>query len=249
MIGFDLAVLFSVALAGVLTFFAPCTLPIIPAYVALISKRGSTDAEVNKPRAVIKNAFSFIIGFTLMFVGFGILIGYLGSFAVEFREILSRLGGFLITVFGLVMLGVINIGFLNRTYQIKLLRTVTPGNPRSCFTAGAAIALGWTPCVGPLLASVLLLSAVPGTALQGGMLLGLFSAGLALPFLLLAFLYVHTSRFLANAVLFSRVVYKVGGVMLIALGFLLLTDNFELLLRYGYTLFEYLGFSGLFKHF
>jgi len=253
MIEISLTFTISVFIAGVLMFLAPCTLPLVPAYLAFIS--GVKEKELRDPqssaaarRSVIINGIAFVLGFTTIFVGFGVLAGLLGGFIGQFRDILSQVGGAFIILFGLMMLNIIKITPLLRERHVSMPSILTPGNPGSAFGIGATFALGWTPCVGPVLASVLLLASTTTTALQGGFMLAVFSLGLAIPFLLVAFAYAHASSYIAHIAPITKWISYIGGVFLIFLGVLLLTGNFGFTVEYGYRLFEVIGFDGLFDH-
>lgn len=253
MIEISLAFSISVFFAGLLMFLAPCTLPLVPAYLAFISGvkvDAFQDPETRDAarRAVIVNGIAFVIGFSVIFVLFGLFAGLLGAGIGQFRTILSQVGGVFIILFGLMMLNVIHLAPLTKERRITLPPFLKPGNPVSAFGIGAIFALGWTPCVGPVLASVLLLASTSTTALEGGILLGVFSLGLAVPFLLTAFLYARASSFISRISTFTKWISYIGGVFLILLGILLLTGNFGFTVEYGYKLFDLIGFEGLFDH-
>lgn len=251
MIEVDLAFTISVFIAGVFMFLAPCTLPLVPAYLAFIS--GVSTDELQNPatrsrakRTIIVNGIAFVLGFTCIFVGFGLLIGLLGGQLGQFRNLLAQIGGGFIIIFGLMLLNLIKINFLLKEHRLKIPAVMTPGTPASAFGIGATFALGWSPCVGPVLAAVLLLAAKSATALSGAFLLSIFSLGLAVPFLLTAFLYSHASSVIARAGYLSQWISYIGGVFLIFLGFLLLTGNFGFLIEYGYIVFNFFGFEGIY---
>lgn len=232
-------------------FLAPCTLPLVPAYLAFISgvkQTGVSDSKAGHKakRQIIKNAIAFILGFSTIFIGFGILAGLFGTFIGEFRGILTQVGGMFIIIFGLMMLNVINIAPLMRDRKLSMPKSLTPGKPISAFLIGATFALGWTPCIGPVLASVLLLASTSTTVFSGGLLLAVFSLGLAVPFLLTAMLYARASETIMRYGNVTKWVSTIGGVFLIFIGVLLLTDNFGLTVEYGYRVFNFFGFEGLF---
>ncbi|MDC1205263.1 cytochrome c biogenesis protein CcdA [Candidatus Pacebacteria bacterium] len=247
----SIAFIVSAFIAGILMFLAPCTLPMVPAYLAFISGVKQSDVDGTKKgtdakRRIIKNAIAFILGFSIIFVAFGILAGLFGTFIGQFRVILTQVGGVFIIIFGLMMLNVINFAPLMKDRKLSMPSSLKPGKPTSAFLIGATFALGWTPCVGPVLASVLLLASTSTTVLSGGFLLGVFSLGLAVPFLLTAFLYAHASETILRYGSITKWVSIVGGVFLIFIGGLLLTDNFGLTVEYGYKVFNFFGFEGLF---
>ena len=242
------ALLIPAFIAGILTFLAPCTLPLVPAYLGFIS--GVSAKELQDPEKIkaargkiFLNGLFFVIGITIIFVLFGVLSGYLGSAFAGYRLWLERIGGVLIIIFGLYMLRVIDLSFLGRGGGLPAKMPLKPGNPFGSLLLGSSFATGWTPCVGPILGSILLLAATSTTAAQGGFLLFIFSMGLAIPFLLIALAYGSASKFLARSARYMRWVEKISGVFLIALGVLIATGNFVLLVSYGFRLFEFLEYE------
>lgn len=253
MIEIPLTFAFSAFLAGFLMFLAPCTLPLIPAYLAFIS--GVSKDELNNPstakrshRQIIYNSLSYVLGFSLVFVLFGVAAGALGSEIGLWRSVLSKVGGGFIILFGIMMLGMVSIKPLTRDWRITLPSSIKPGHPLSAFVIGMIFALGWTPCVGPVLATVILLATDSATVVTGAALLAIFSLGLAVPFILTALLYARAEQTIIKYAKFSGGVRIVGGVFLILIGTLLLTNNFELMVIYGYQLFEILQLDGLYNH-
>lgn len=243
--------MFAAFIAGIFMFLAPCTLPLVPAYLAFISGVKNEDFSNPKKRAhakalMMKNGVAFVIGFSLIFIVFGVLAGLFGSFVGQFRVMLSQVGGVFIIVFGLMMIGAINITPLMRERRLKMPDALTPGKPTSAFLMGSVFALGWTPCVGPVLASVLLLASTSTTAYSGGVLLAIFSLGLSIPFLLTAFLYARASKTIAKYNGVTKWVGRVGGVFLIFIGILLVTNNFILTVEYGYRIFNFFGIEGFY---
>lgn len=236
--------------AGLLMFLAPCTLPLVPAYLAFIS--GVRQSEMDQPhlrRRIMVNGVAFVIGFTLIFTLFGMLAGFFGGFAGSLRDTLTQVGGVLIIIFGLMMLRVIPMGQFLKERHIVLPANIKPGHPLSAFLIGSIFALGWTPCIGPVLASILLLATTATTVYAGGFLLFVFSLGLAIPFLLTSLLYARASHLIERYARVSATISVIGGVFLIGIGLLLLFDNFGLTVQYGYELFGYLGFEGLFDYY
>lgn len=250
-VSFGLAI--SAFIAGFLMFVAPCTLPLVPAYLAFIA--GVNRDDVTDPhrqrqvrRQLMINGSAFVLGFSLVFVLFGVAAGALGSSIGQFRELLSQIGGALIIFFGLFMLGVFNISPLQREHKLTIPSTLKPGHPVSALMIGSIFALGWTPCVGPVLATVILLATDSATAVSGGVLLSIFSLGLAVPFLLTAFAYGRAEQVIARYGSLSKFVNIIGGVFLILIGVLLLTSNFEMLLVYGYKVFQFMNWEGFYDY-
>lgn len=236
--------------AGLLTFLAPCTLPLVPGYLGFISGVSPDDlkntekAHAARKKMVLNGVF-FILGFTLIFVIFGTLAGLIGQGLAVYRIWLTRIGGIFVILFGLFMLGVLKLPALQSDKRIKIPSFLTIGKPSSSLVIGGAFAFGWTPCVGPILGSILLLASTSTTAFQGGLLLLVFSLGLAVPFLLIAILYSKATQYIAKLSTYLKWVSVIGGVFLIVLGILLLIGRFGILLEYGFRLLEPLNYEGL----
>ena len=250
MIDISIGFILSSFIAGILTFLAPCTLPLVPAYLGFISGVDTKDLEdpEKAPKArrkIFMNGVFFIIGFSLIFIIFGTLAGLLGQALVPYRIWLTRLGGAFIIIFGLFMLGVFNLRFLQVDKKIKMPSWLTLGKPSSSFLVGGAFAFGWTPCVGPILGSILLLASTSTTALQGAIMLAVFSFGLSIPFILVALAYSKATKYLEKVSKYLKWVSIVGGVFLILLGGLLITDNFGLTIQYGYQIFDFINYDRL----
>lgn len=240
----SLAFIVSAFFAGLLMFLAPCTLPLVPAYLGFISGVSKEDLENPETaktarRKIFLNGVAFILGFSIIFIVFGTLAGLIGQGLVPYRIWLTRIGGVLVILFGLFMLGVFKIPALQVTHRIKLPKFLTIGKPSSSLVIGGAFAFGWTPCVGPILGSILLLASTSATALQGALLLTVFSFGLAIPFIVIAFAFSSATKYIDKINKYLKWVSVIGGIFLIILGVLLLTNNFSILIAIG---FEYFGF-------
>jgi len=248
-----IGLIISALFAGMLTFLAPCTLPLVPAYLGFISGVSTKDLEDEQKAAgarkkIMLNGVFFILGFSIIFILFGVLAGFLGQGLATSREILAKIGGVLIVLFGLFMLGVFRIPALQIDKRIKVPSFLTIGKPTSSFAIGSAFAIGWTPCVGPILGSILLLASASTTALQGGLLLAVFSFGLAIPFIFIAFAFSRATAYINRISKYLKWVSIVGGVFLILLGILLFTNNFSLLIQYGYEFFKFINYDGILKY-
>ncbi|MEK9148086.1 MAG: cytochrome c biogenesis protein CcdA [Patescibacteria group bacterium] len=246
----DYPLIIPVFIAGVLTFLAPCTLPLVPAYLGFIS--GVSLGELQDPtRArlvrgkIFLNGLAFVIGWTAVFVILGTLVGFIGSALVPYRQWLARIGGIFVIVFGLFMLNIMKIPFLARERALAVPTIFERGKPVNSLVLGAAFGLGWTPCVGPILGSILLLASTTTTALKGAVLLSVFSLGLAVPFLAIAAGIGQASQFIERRTRYLHVVSVIGGILLIFLGILLLTDRMDLLIYYGYRFFRFIEYERL----
>jgi cytochrome c-type biogenesis protein len=249
MVDINFTFIISSFVAGLLTFLAPCTLPLVPAYLGFISGVNPEDLKdpeksVGARRKIFLNGVFFILGFSLIFIIFGTLAGLLGQALVPWRIWLTRLGGAFVIIFGLFMLGVFNLKFLQVDRRMKMPKWLTLGKPSSSFIIGGTFAFGWTPCVGPILGSILLLASTTSTALQGALMLTIFSFGLSIPFILLALTYSRATKYIESITKHLKWVSIIGGIFLILLGGLLI-NNFGLTISYGYQIFDFINYDRL----
>ena len=225
---------FVAMLAGLLSFFSPCTLPLFPSYLSFIAgisydelTRSNLSARVR--RAVVTNSLCFIAGFTLAFVALGLPFSYLGQALGNHQRIIAQVGGAFIIVMGLYVAGWLRIPFLMRYWKFEL--KARPAGYLVTLVAGVTFAVGWTPCVGPILGSILTLASTVAKASTGLKLLLAFSLGLGIPFFLSA---LALDRFLTLFERYKRflpVVSTVSGLLMMAVGILLITDYFTILNR------------------
>ena len=225
----DLNLIVSSFIAGTASFFMPCTFPLIPSFIAFITGRNeSRDNSISnktlKARTLV-NAISFILGFSVVFIFFGIIAGLIGNHLGQFRIVFTRVGGVIIIIFGLLLMEVIKIQSLQRSFKISPPKILKPGTVGSSFIVGFSIGLGWSPCIGPVLGSILLLASTSATVVQGAVLLIIFSIGLGLPFFITALLGVSILEKLNKKKILMKYINLVGGILLIALGLMQLTDK------------------------
>lgn len=231
MIHFDLIV--PAFIAGVLMFLAPCTLPLVPGYLGFISGVAIDDVKKNKKNKSLRaqiflNGLFYVIGFSIVFIILGTLFALGGATLAHNRIWLSRIGGLFIIIFGLYMMHVLHLDklkFLQSEHRLNLMRYLKPGNPISSLLFGATFAFGWTPCVGPILASILFLASSLQTIWQGAFLLFIFSLGLGIPFLIIAATISWSLDYLKKIHKYLNVISFVGGVFLVFIGYLLLTNS------------------------
>ena len=214
--------------AGVLSFLSPCVLPLVPSYLSFVTGMNLEELQESTDRAhVLTHSILFVCGFTAVFVTLGATASFLGQFAIAYKTWLARIGGALIIVLGLHLLGIFRIGPLMRERRVQL--SDKPEGFLGTIGVGAAFAAGWTPCIGPVLGSILTLSATRATIWSGVGLLFVYSVGLAIPFLLAA---LALDRFLGTFRRFSGWIpwmERASGALLIALGLLLVTGSFTIL--------------------
>jgi cytochrome c-type biogenesis protein len=222
-------------LAGLLSFLSPCVLPLVPGYVSLISGTGVGALEGAPERRpllgkVMLHSLLFILGFSVVFITLGAAATGMGRLLLRYRSLLTYAAGIVIILFGLHLTGLLKIKAL---YADKRLHEVKGGGSAAgAFLVGFAFAFGWTPCIGPILAGILTIAAAQNTVMKGVLLLAVYSAGLAVPFLLTS---LGIDRFLAFYGRFRRHLHKVevaSGVLLIVLGALVLTSRLSILSGY-----------------
>jgi len=234
--------------AGLLTFLAPCTLPLVPGYLAFISGAGAIEERERNRGKIFWNGVAFVIGFSLVFITLGTIVGLIGQAFAPYQVWLSRIAGVSIIVFGLFMIGILKIPLLNQEQRLKVPSIFKRGNLAGSFLFGSAFSLGWTPCVGPILGSILLLASTGATALEGSLLLATFSLGLAVPFLLIAFSISRAEKYLEKISKYLNVVSVVGGIFLVILGTLVLTGNMSIFLSWSYRALQFLQYDRLIEY-
>ena len=214
--------------AGLLTFISPCVLPLIPAFISFITGSSIEDLREHKTslRKTFFKAVIFVLGFSLVFVVLGLSASWLGGVFIEFRDWLRYIGGAVIIIFGLHMAGIFRIKFLYR--QASASGKIQSGAAwAGAFFVGAAFAVGWTPCVGPILSSILILASTQGSAADGFWLLLVYSLGLGIPFILTSLFINWFLRFFNRIKKYYGVIEIVSGILLILIGALIITDGFS----------------------
>lgn len=219
-------------LAGIVSFLSPCVLPLVPGYVSLISGTGAAAADNRQPvlAKVMLNSLMFVMGFSIVFIMLGAAATTVGQWTAEYRRELTYLAGIVIIIFGLHLTGILKIKYL---YADKRMHNVQGSSSAwGAFAVGFAFAFGWTPCIGPILTTILTFAASEGTVGKGVLLLAIYSAGLAVPFLLTS---LGIDRFLVFYTKFRRHLHTVeviSGVLLIVIGVLVLTRRLTMLSGY-----------------
>lgn len=241
-------------IAGLLTFLAPCTLPLVPAYLtfvggASVKDFGDKEKEKKARAKVFLNGLFFVLGFSAVFIILGLFAGTVGGFVASGRLWFARIGGVLIILFGLTMLNIIKIPQLLSEKKFSInANSEWRGTYGFSFMLGAIFGSGWTPCIGPILGSILIIAGSSATAGSGALLLAVFSLGLAVPFLLIALGIGKSQKFIDKYADKLGFVTKVGGVLIIGLGILLLTDKMYFMVTYGYKLLEFIHYDRLLNY-
>ena len=227
-------------MSGILSFFSPCILPIIPSYLVFIS--GITFDNYNEEefrkyrKVVIVHALSFIFGFSFVFVSLGVSSSLLGKFFSSYQTYIMRFGGLILMVMGLHLLNIIKIPFLNQERMVHLKQK--PLGILGSFMVGATFSVGWTPCVGPVLSAILFMASTSQEVFEGAYLLTLYSLGLAIPFFISAIFFHKLFRLLQKVRFMARYSTKVMGVILIVVGILFLSDYFSAVTMFVNSLFS-----------
>jgi len=237
--------------AGMLSFLSPCVLPLVPAYLCFLGgvsleqltrQADASEESVRTMRRVALTALSFVVGFSVVFIAFGATASALSRLLLENKEVLGKIAGVVIILFGLHFMGLLRIPLLNREARFHLAER--PAGPVGAFVIGLAFAFGWTPCIGPVLATILTVAAHDNSVTYGTTLLAAYAAGLGIPFLAAAFAAKPFMR-LMNRLRghMAKIEIAIGG-LLIATGILFLFNSFELLGFYLLETFPLLGQIG-----
>ena len=223
--------------AGLISFLSPCVLPLIPGYISYIS--GSTLESLLKSKNVnLLPIILFTLGFSVVFIIFGASATFLGKILLKNSFPLRIIAGLIIIIFSLHILGVFNLNFLN--YE-KRLDAEKNSNVFSSFLVGMAFAFGWTPCIGPILGSILILASTTESIYEGIMLLTFYSLGLAIPFILAGYAIQKFLLISKNIKQKMNIITKTGGVLLFLTGILIITNQLQAI---GFYLLEYIPFLG-----
>jgi len=215
--------------AGFLSFLSPCVLPLIPSYVTFITEM-SLDELPGSRRHTLMHALFFIAGFTLVFLALGASASALGRVVFHARDWIARVGGVLLILFGLFMLGVFDSRLFSAERRVHLAGK--PAGLLGTALVGVAFAAGWTPCIGPILGGILVIASNSASLMHGVALLFAYSMGLAIPFMVAALAVDRFVPWLARHRHFMLWAERIGGVALIAIGLLLVTNYFTLLASY-----------------
>jgi cytochrome c-type biogenesis protein len=232
-------------LFGLLSFASPCVLPLIPSYLSYITGLSFEDLTGSRDRERIRkitvlNSLFFILGFSSIFVLLGASSSFVGRILLDYRDIIRRLGGILIIIFGLYVTGIVRFGFLSREKKVHLEEK--PVGYLGSFLVGVTFAAGWTPCIGPILGSILLYASQAGTTSHGILLLSIYSIGLGLPFFLSSLALNTFLSYFRRIQRYLRFINIISGILLIIVGLLIFTDYLQILSVY---ITDWTGFTGI----
>ena len=221
--------------AGLISFLSPCVLPLIPGYISFISGASLNELLAKKKINMIP-LILFTLGFSFVFIMFGAAASYLGQVLLQNSQTLRVIAGLIIIIFSLQLIGIVNISFLNFEKKVYTKRN---NNIWFSFVVGMAFGFGWTPCIGPILGSILALASTEETIFKAVILLSFYSLGLAIPFILSGYLMQRFLLFSKNFRKNINLVSKIGGIILLITGILILTNQLQIL---GYYILNYLPF-------
>ena len=230
---FELFIAFS---AGLISFLSPCVLPLIPGYISYVSG-SSLNELIEKKNINLIPVILFTVGFSIVFIIFGAASTFLGQLLLQNSFELRIIAGIIIIIFSLHIIGIINLKFLN--YE-KRIQANNNKNIFSPIVIGAAFGFGWTPCIGPILGSILALAATEESINKGILLLFFYSLGLAIPFVLSGYLIQKFLIFSKNFKKNINLVSKIGGIILLITGILILTNQLQALGYYILNIFPFL---------
>ncbi len=230
--------------AGMLSFLSPCVLPLIPSYVSYLGGISFEELTAeNNPRDIKKiiifNSLMFMLGFTVVFIAMGTTITLLGQYFVAYQGIFRKVGAVIIIFFGLHIIGLVNVKVLQRDKRFRFFHDKPLGFVGS-FGVGIGFAAGWTPCIGPILASILFVAGTSDTLGKGILLLVVYSLGLAVPFFLTSLGINTFLKYFDRFKKHMRAVSVLSGVFLIAMGLLIYTNYFAIFTGYLNTWFPFL---------
>jgi cytochrome c-type biogenesis protein len=216
--------IFAALAAGIVSFLSPCVLPLVPGYLSAVTGVSASELEDADWRRVLGPSLLFVCSFSAIFILLGLTATGLGSFLRDHKELLTKISGALIIAMGVLFVSSLFITRLNREWHVDaLLERAGKGGP---IVAGAAFAIAWTPCIGPTLGAILTAASVSGSAGHGALLLAVYSAGLAIPFLLTALAFSRMTTAFTVAKRHYQAIVATGGLILIAMGVLIWTGGF-----------------------
>ncbi len=238
--GFSLDVsvpVLTVFLQGLLSFFSPCVLPLIPLYISYLSGGTQTVGEDGKiyfkRRKVMFNTFCFVVGISFAFFLLGIGVSALGTFFKSNQLLFARIGGVLVTLFGLYQLGILGTSrILGQERRLPFKLDVLAMSPITALIMGFTFSFAWTPCVGPALTSVLIMSASASTKLWGFILIGVYTIGFILPFLAVGLFTTKLLEFFKTHIKVVKYTAKIGGILMIFMGVLMFTGKMNAVTGY-----------------
>lgn len=226
---------------GLVSFLSPCTLPLVPGYLSFVAGQGGSVPEQQRWPHLVLSLF-FVLGFSIIFVSLGAGATLLGNILQAYRYEATLIGGSLVMLFGVFMTGLLKIRWLQREFRLHL--SLPAGNPTTAFLLGVSFALGWTPCIGPILAAILAVSSLSADPRMAVAMLSVYALGLAIPFLLVSLFMETFKRRLRALGRFSRYLHLAAGLIMILMGFAMVTGKLTLFAIWMLELFPVIGTIG-----
>nr|WP_067297024.1 cytochrome c biogenesis protein CcdA [Marinobacterium profundum] len=226
---------------GLISFLSPCTLPLVPGYLSFVAGQGGSVPEQQRWPHLVLSLF-FVLGFSIIFISLGAGATLLGNLLLAYRYEATLIGGSLVILFGIFMTGLLRIGWLQREFRLQL--SLPSGNPTTAFLLGISFALGWTPCIGPILAAILAMSSLSADPRMAVALLSVYALGLAIPFLLVSLFMETFKRRLRALGRFSRYLHLIAGLIMILMGLAMITGKLTLFAIWMLELFPAMGAIG-----
>ena len=226
-------------LAGLISFLSPCVLPLIPGYISYISGTSFDKIKQKKRNLVIIKTIFFSLGFSLVFIALGSTASLIGNFFLINSSLLRIIAGIIIIFFALQLIGIFNFNFINK--DVRIFTKNYSNNMTFPLIVGAAFGFGWTPCIGPILGSILALAALEENIGKGTLLLSFYSLGLAIPFIISGVLIDKFLLFSKSFKKYLSIITKVGGAILLLTGIAILTGQLQVL---GFFILEYFPLLG-----
>ena len=237
-----MSLLFLSFFAGIISFLSPCVLPLIPGYLSFICGTDLEKLQKKSKYFVLQKSLLFVFGFSIVFILLGASSTFFGSFLLSKSQIFSNIIAIIIIFFGMYLLGIIKFNFLNNEFRFYLSKY--SNNFFFPFVVGMGFAFGWTPCIGPILGSILALASLENTLTEGIFLLITYSIGLGIPFVLAGYYMGNFLIFSKKARKFIFTIQRTSGVILILTGILILTSKLQAIGFYLLELFPFLGKLG-----
>jgi cytochrome c-type biogenesis protein len=219
--------------AGIISFISPCVLPLIPGYVSFICGTALNDLDLKSKKFILQKSLFFSLGFSLVFIALGATATFIGSFLLHNSQILSIISGIVIIFFGIYLLELIQINFLNKNfgnYNIKY-----SNNLLFPFIVGIGFGFGWTPCIGPILGSILAYASMENSVYKGVLLLSVYSLGLAIPFVVSSLIIKKFLIISKKSKSYLNKIKKFSGIVLLITGILIVTGKLQ---TFGFYLIE-----------
>lgn len=212
-------------IAGLLSFFSPCVLPLVPAYLANLAGASAIDTGASRNIwPTFLHSVAFVLGFSILFILMGASAGLIGSVITQYSDILRIVAGILIIIFGIFLIAAYKIPWLNYEKRLHVQGSRNPGYLRSLLI-GAAFSVGWTPCIGPILGSILFIASYTQETAKGALLLATYSLGMGIPFLVIGIAWSYIVPFWKGLNRHLALISIISGILLIIVGILMLTNQ------------------------